>query len=345
MLLALRSLWEEPPVAPVPIPTPVIAVNQFACIAPCVACDTGPGGGIGPVDPANPFANLSSEDPDSNPFIGRGRTGGRPPLGSNWLSSYCFGFCISTVSQEDADLCAANASVACLSNEWPTGSGSEGDPTTPRPIYYSSAQYCALTCPDGTEFRFTTAPGLFTTLDNQATADTSAYTYACTQVIQNFICLGALSVTRACLDEPYYATVKSISPNPPITWTVTGTLPPGLALTFDATNAIISGTPTVGGDYPFTLTGTDSLGNQMQKDYSISIFGISSTSPLPEGDESSYYSEFLGYGGTPVGAVTWSVTAGLLPTGTTLDPATGEISGTPTVPGVFLFTIKASDES
>jgi hypothetical protein len=40
---------------------------------------------------------------------------------------------------------------------------------------------------------------------------------------------------------------------------------------------------------------------------------------------------------------TWSITAGTLPTGLTLNSTTGAISGTPTVAGTFNFTVQVMD--
>lgn len=46
---------------------------------------------------------------------------------------------------------------------------------------------------------------------------------------------------------------------------------------------------------------------------------------------------------TPSGVYTFLITSGSLPTGLTLNPATGEILGTPTVDGNYLFTVTVTD--
>lgn len=61
---------------------------------------------------------------------------------------------------------------------------------------------------------------------------------------------------------------------------------------------------------------------------------------LPDGTENEAYSqELAATGATPI---TWSVTAGTLPTGLTLSNA-GLISGTPTAEGTSTFTVKATN--
>jgi uncharacterized protein (TIGR03437 family) len=68
---------------------------------------------------------------------------------------------------------------------------------------------------------------------------------------------------------------------------------------------------------------------------------ITSASSLPSAVAGTGYSMTLaGSGPTPI---TWKVSSGSLPAGLTLDPATATISGTPTVAGVFTFTIQASN--
>lgn len=64
----------------------------------------------------------------------------------------------------------------------------------------------------------------------------------------------------------------------------------------------------------------------------------------PAGEVGVEYSHsLLGCNGSP--SPTFSITAGALPGGLTLDPSTGEISGTPTAAGTFDFTFALSGES
>lgn len=66
------------------------------------------------------------------------------------------------------------------------------------------------------------------------------------------------------------------------------------------------------------------------------------TSPLTEATINTLYSETLEATDAD-GAVTYSITSGTLPTGLSLDSATGEITGTPTS-GSETFTVTATDE-
>lgn len=69
---------------------------------------------------------------------------------------------------------------------------------------------------------------------------------------------------------------------------------------------------------------------------------ITTASPLPSGEPAVPYSETLsvtGLSGTPE----WTIEAGSLPDGLSLDSSTGEISGTPTTEEVSDFTVRVSN--
>ena len=122
-------------------------------------------------------------------------------------------------------------------------------------------------------------------------------------------------------------------------WTVTtGTLPPGLTL---SDVGVISGTPTTGGVYPFTVGVTDGIGNTASQNLSITIGAALSitTTTLPDGITARAYSATVAASGgqTPY---TWSI--GSAPEWLTIDPASGTLRGTPPAAGTVSFTVSVA---
>jgi hypothetical protein len=67
------------------------------------------------------------------------------------------------------------------------------------------------------------------------------------------------------------------------------------------------------------------------------------TTSLPAGTAGAAYSQALEASGGALPYQFWQVTAGSLPPGLSLDNSTGTISGTPTTPGTYNFTVTAAD--
>ena len=133
----------------------------------------------------------------------------------------------------------------------------------------------------------------------------------------------------------------------PYTWSAPS-LPPGVNLKFQYPENLISGTPTAAGTYnnvSVTLNDSGTPPAPTTVTYSITIAApalvITSSNP-PDGVIGTAYSATLSTsGGTP--PVTWSVTAGALPAGLSLNANTGAITGTPTTAALSNFTVQAAD--
>jgi hypothetical protein len=120
-----------------------------------------------------------------------------------------------------------------------------------------------------------------------------------------------------------------------------GTLPPGLSL--NGNNGAISGTPTTAGTFPFTIAVTDAVGAGAQQAYTLTINPAIALGPVfPNGQPNQPYVALLqATGGTGPLSFLWF---GLqLPTGLTLDPTTGILSGVPSTPGAFFFAVLVVD--
>lgn len=144
----------------------------------------------------------------------------------------------------------------------------------------------------------------------------------------------------------YSQTVAASGGRMPYTWAVSaGVLPTGLSL--NSSNGAITGTPSAVGTFAFTISATDVWGAVGTKSLSITIaLLVLSLSPssLLNGDTGTAYSQTVtASGGT--GPYTYSVTAGALPTGLSLNSSNGAITGTPGAAATYNFTIGAVDSS
>ena len=120
-----------------------------------------------------------------------------------------------------------------------------------------------------------------------------------------------------------------------------GALPTGLTL---SGAGALSGTPTVANTFNFTVTATDTVGATGSQAYTVVINPAVTITTATLVDwtinQAGYSQTISASNGT--GAKTFTVSAGLLPTGLTLSSA-GALTGTPTAAGTFNFTITATD--
>ena len=122
-----------------------------------------------------------------------------------------------------------------------------------------------------------------------------------------------------------------------------GSLPAGLTLN-SATGAI-TGTPTVNGVSNFTVQASDGNGNVGTRALSVTIgSNILTINPasLPAAVQGTPYSQIV-FATGGVAPYTYSIIAGSLPPGLSLNPTTGAITGTATGTGSFAVTIQARD--
>jgi hypothetical protein len=150
------------------------------------------------------------------------------------------------------------------------------------------------------------------------------------------------AVASATSNQPYSTTLSATGGTAPYTWSVTG-LPAGLSL---GGNGVITGSPTVTGNFSLAVTVTDSQSPAKTASANIPLSVAAAIAPLTitsttvaNGTSNQSYSATLSAtGGTA--PYTWSVSG--LPTGLSLG-SNGVISGSPTATGNFSLAITVTD--
>ena len=170
-----------------------------------------------------------------------------------------------------------------------------------------------------------------------------AYTLTVTRPVAPVISTGSLA--SGTVGTAYAQVVSASGAGTPFTYSIgAGALPSGL--TIDSGLGIIAGTPAAAGPANFTVRVTDAFGTIANKPLSIVVNAppapVFTTGFLANGSAGINYVAVIGVT-LGVAPYSFSVSAGLLPAGVTLDAGTGILSGIPTAAGNYAFTVKITD--
>ena len=145
-------------------------------------------------------------------------------------------------------------------------------------------------------------------------------------------------------NTPYSYTFIANGSPVPFYSIASGGPPPGLVL---STNGTLSGTPTAVGTYSFAVAATNTSGTLVSTMVTLTVNAVApasftAASPTTTASVGAAIQPYT-FAATGFPAPTYSVASGTLPIGLTLNPASGQLSGTPTTGGAYSFTVQASN--
>jgi len=160
--------------------------------------------------------------------------------------------------------------------------------------------------------------------------------------------IDSINPLQATAGSPFSYQLAVVGGTSPFTWSlVSGALPAGLSL--NAPSGLISGTPAAAGSATVTAQVMDAASRTAQRTFSITVapappapltLSLATSLQGVKGEPLTY--QPTASGGTPPYA--WSITAGALPAGLTLNAASGALTGTPAASGDFNVTLAVRDQ-
>jgi hypothetical protein len=266
----------------------------------------------------SPFQNFSSESPDGLDFLSiqfaYGDDWGAPPLQTQYELLSCGIVLSRSTTPFDAALQALANAISCAG---------------PQKTVFNNPKVCKVPGPNGS-FRYYTIPGGTIVAANQLTADQQAAALACHFAAQNPLQL-TQTLANGCNNQAYAAQIRASGGTAPYIFMIqSGFLPAGLIFEQnDVASALISGTPTQAGNFPFTVLISDSNGLQFAQTYALVVMDIANAELLPGPNQgSSYFAHLIPVGGFPPYTFVLDHFSPPLPPGIHMDTS-GEFTGVP----------------
>ena len=157
--------------------------------------------------------------------------------------------------------------------------------------------------------------------------------------------IGTTTLSAINQSNPVSSQLVATAGSTPIVWSVSsGSLPTGLTLSSDGN---LSGLPSAAGSFSFTVRALNGFGSATQtytgtvgSKVAPTITTAALGGTLKAG--TAYSQQFSATGSVPF---TWSISAGTLPSGLTIDSTSGQLSGTPASTGSYSFTVRATNDA